>query len=141
MSLGIKPRHPTRCGRRTSPISKSLAGVGSTCRPFLTITVVTSSHGSCAPTWWPVMLPKHWSWLYKLQDVINFPTTFITNRACCWTMNQATLQMNWPNGSMTMAWIMSVVRRIIRKQKPRSNDGTRPSKTVSCWKTTFFQVT
>ena len=44
-----KPRRQTSSGRRTSPISRSSAGDGSTCRPSSTTSPATSSPGSCAP--------------------------------------------------------------------------------------------
>ena len=45
-----RPRRRTSCGRPTSPISRSSAGAGFTCRPSWTTIPATSLLGSSAPT-------------------------------------------------------------------------------------------
>ena len=50
MSSATRPRRRTRCGRPTSPISRSSAGAGFTCRASWTTIPAPSLRGSSAPT-------------------------------------------------------------------------------------------
>ena len=49
MRSGTRRRRRTNSGRRTSPISRSQGGAGSTCRPSSTTIPATSLPGSCVP--------------------------------------------------------------------------------------------
>ena len=62
---------PTKCGRQTSPTSRSSAGVGCICPPCSTTSRATSSPGSCAAPCEPRTSPTRWTWRWRPQGAIR----------------------------------------------------------------------